>query len=80
MKIKKLQGDLQSRDRESVNLRKKVEVEKFKAELDKKSNKADAAGTVFEKRLDDTLGSVKKEIRDAIQKNSKPPNRATKEK
>ena len=78
--IKKLEGDLQSRDRESGNLRKRVEVEKFKADLDKKSNKVDAAGTIFEKRLDDTLGSVKKEIRDAIQKNSKPPNRATKEK
>ena len=27
--IKKLKGDLQTRDREAVNLRKKVEVEKF---------------------------------------------------
>ena len=78
--LKNLQGDLQTAQRESVQDRKRVEVEKFKADLDKKSNKADAAGTIFEKRLDDTLGSVKKEIRDAIQKNSKPPNRATKEK
>ena len=31
--IKKLSGDLQTRDRESVNLRKVAEVEKFKGKL-----------------------------------------------
>ena len=41
--LKKLRGDLQTRDRESVNLRKKVEVEKFKGELDSISNKAKAS-------------------------------------
>ena len=66
--IKKLSGDLQTRDREAVNLRKKVETEKFKARLDKHENKASAAGTLFEKRLDDTLSGIKKEIRD----NAKP--------
>ena len=51
--VKKLKGDLQTRDRESVNLRKKVEVEKFKTGLDKTQNKASAAASVFEKRLGD---------------------------
>ena len=63
--IKDLEGDLQTRDRENVNLKQKVEVEKFKSGLDKVSNKASAAGTLYEKRLDDSLASVKKDIADA---------------
>ena len=70
--IKKLKGDLQSRDREAVNLRKRVEVEKFKNELDQVSNKAKAAGTVYEKRLDDSLSTVKTQIKDAANKTSSP--------
>ena len=70
--IKNLQGDLQSRDREAVNLRKKVEVEKFKGDLDKTSNKARAAGTVFEKRLDDNLATVKRQISDASKNTGSP--------
>ena len=60
--IKKLQGDLQTRDRESVNLRKKVEVEKFKGDLDKTKNKSAAAATVFDKRLDDELKNIRTNI------------------
>ena len=66
--IKKLKGDLQSRDRESVNLRKRVEVEKFKNELDQVSNKAEAAGSVYEKRLDDNMAVIKRDIADSIKK------------
>jgi hypothetical protein len=61
--IKKLEGDLQSRDRESVNLRKKVEVEKFKGDLDKTKNKSQAAATIFDKRLDDELRNIKQNIK-----------------
>jgi FtsZ-binding cell division protein ZapB len=70
---KKLKGDLQTRDREAVNLRKKAEVEKFKADMDQVGNKAKAAGTLYEKRLDDSLSTIKKGISDAI-KNSSPPS------
>lgn len=63
--IEDLKGDLQSRDREAVNLRKKMEVEKFKSDLDKTSNKAKAASTIFEKRLDDNLATVKREVNSA---------------
>ena len=70
--IKQLKGDLQSRDREAVNLRKKVEVEKFKGDLDQVSNKAKAAGTLYEKRLDDSLSTVKTQIKDATSKLSSP--------
>ena len=63
---KKLRGDLQTRDRESVNLRKRMEVEKTKGKLDQVTNKAKAAGTVFEKRLDDTFSNIKNEIAQAM--------------
>ena len=69
---KKLKGDIQTRDREAVNLRKRVEVEKFKGGLDQVSNKAKAAGTIFEKRLDDNLATVKTQIRDSAQKIGSP--------
>ncbi len=68
--IKKLSGDLQTRDREAVSLRKRVEVEKFKSEMDNVSNKAKAANTVFEKRLDDNLSTVKAEISRSIKEGS----------
>ena len=72
--IKRLKGDLQTRDREAVNLRKKAEVEKFKSDLDQVSNKAKAAGTIYEKRLDDSLSTVKTQIKDAANKTSLPPS------
>ena len=71
--IKKLQGDMQTRDREAINLRKRIEVEKFKADLDQVSNKAKAAGTVYEKRLDDSLSTVKQQIKDVVKETSSPP-------
>ena len=64
--IKKLSGDLQSRDRESVNLRKKVETEKFKGKLDKLENKSSAASGLFEQRLGDILDLVKDEVKREI--------------
>ena len=69
---KRLKGDLQTRDREAVNLRKKVEVEKFKSDLDQVSNKAKSAGTLYEKRLDDSLSTVKTQVKDATNKLSSP--------
>ena len=71
--IKKLQGDMQTRDREAINLRKRIEVEKFKTELDGVSQKAKAAGTVYEKRLDDSLSTVKQQIKDVVKETSSPP-------
>ena len=64
--VKKLKGDLQTRDREAVNLRKKLEVEKFASGLDKVQNKSQAASTLYEKRLDDTLSTVKRQITDYV--------------
>ncbi len=74
--IKKLTGDLQTRDREAVQLRKKVEVEKFKTSLDQTSNKAKAANTVFEKRLDDATSQIRKEIQDAAKERTSEKSRS----
>ena len=68
--IKKLKGDLQTRDREAVNLRKKAEVEKFKGDLDGVKNKAKAAGTLYEERLSDSLSTIKTQIKDAAKTSS----------
>jgi len=70
--IKELKGDLQTRDREAVNLRKKVEVEKFKGELDNVSNKAKSASTLYERRLDDSLATLKTQIRDSTKQMNSP--------
>ena len=64
--VKKLSGDLQTRDREAVNLRKKVETEKFKGKLDRLENKSSAASGLFEHRLNDILDLVKDEVRREI--------------
>lgn len=53
--IKKLQGDLQTRDREVVNALKRVELAKFGADLDKAQNRAEAGVEVFTKRMNDEL-------------------------
>tara|TARA_R100001594_G_scaffold44427_1_gene76859 strand:+ start:5231 stop:7438 length:2208 start_codon:yes stop_codon:yes gene_type:complete len=71
--IKGLKGDLQTRDREAVNLRKRVEVEKFKSDMDGVSNKAKAASTVFSHRLDDTLALEKRDIASRLQEMSLTP-------
>ena len=63
--IKKLKGDQQTRDRENVNLKQRVEVEKTKTALGKLKSDSSAAANIFDKRLDDALANVKSEIRNA---------------
>jgi FtsZ-binding cell division protein ZapB len=69
---KKLKGDLQTRDREAVNLRKKVEVEKFKSDLDGVKEKTKAANTLYEKRLDDNMSLLKRDVALAIKDTGSP--------
>tara|TARA_R110000822_G_scaffold75287_5_gene181074 strand:- start:1728 stop:4091 length:2364 start_codon:yes stop_codon:yes gene_type:complete len=75
--IKELSGDLQTREREVYHSKQKAELEKFKGSLDAQSNKAKAAGTVFEKRLQDATGQIAKEVREASK--DKKPDTSTKE-
>jgi len=62
--IKRLRGDLQTAERESVHDRKRIEVEKFKTGLKGIESEARAATSVFDSRLNDELGNIKTEIRE----------------
>ena len=76
--LKKLGGDMQTLTRENVHLKQKVEVEKFKTELDQVKNKSKLAGTLFEKRLDDNLSMLSKEAIDATKEKADSPSPASK--
>jgi hypothetical protein len=51
--LKKVKGDLQTAQREEVHAKKRLEVEKFSSKLDKVSNRADMASSLFKARLGD---------------------------
>ena len=69
--IKKLKGDMQTREREIYHAKQKAELEKFKSDLDKTNTQSKSAGKLFEKRLDDALGQVKSEVRSAVAQSKK---------
>ena len=69
--IKKLKGDMQTREREVYHAKQRAEIEKFKSELDKTSTQSKSAGRLFEKRLDDALGQVKSEVRNSVAQSKK---------
>jgi len=70
--IKSMQGDLQTREREIYHAKMKAEIEKTKSNLKGTENRAKMSGTLFEKRLDDALGQVKKEVAEASSKPGSP--------
>lgn len=69
--IKKLQGDMQTREREVYHAKQRAEIEKFKADLDKTKVESKASSKLFEKRLDDALGQAKSEVRRNIAESRK---------
>jgi len=69
--IKKLQGDMQTREREVYHAKQRAEIERFKADLDKTQTQSKASAKMFEKRLDDALGQAKSELRRSFAKNEK---------
>lgn len=69
--IKKLQGDMQTREREVYHAKQRAEIEKFKADLDKTKVESKASSKLFEKRLDDALGQAKSEVRRNIAESKK---------
>ena len=75
--LKKVGGDMQTLERENVHLKQKVEVEKFKSDLDTVKQKSKMAGTLFEKRLDDNLSMLRKDAQDAIKDKSDSPSPAS---
>ena len=74
--IKKLKGDMQTREREVYHAKQRAELEKFKADLDKASTQTKASGKLFEKRLDDALGQAKSEARRAIADSKKSTSKS----
>jgi len=54
--LKRIKGDLQTSERESVHDKKRVEIEKFKRQLGRASDKTAKAVELFEARLGDQLG------------------------
>jgi hypothetical protein len=68
--IKSMQGDLQTREREIYHAKMKAEIEKTKSNLKNTEGRAKMSGTLFEKRLDDALGQVKKEVGEASKTDS----------
>ncbi len=69
--IKKLKGDMQTREREVYHAKQRAELEKFKAGLDKTTSETKMSTKLFEKRLDDALGQAKSETRRAIAEQKK---------
>ena len=70
--IKKLRGDLQTAERESVSDRKRVEIEKFKTKLTDSANKTQKATQLYEARLGDELNKVKEETREIMSEQQNP--------
>ena len=70
--IKRLRGDLQTAQRESVSDRKRVEIEKFKTKLSDASNRTQKATQLYEARLNDELGKVKEENREIMSEQVNP--------
>ena len=58
--LKQVKGDLQTAQRESVHDKKRVEIEKFKSELGRSSDKTAKAVELFEARLNDQLTMERK--------------------
>lgn len=63
--LKKISGDLQTAQRESMHDRKSLEVEKFKTKLNAQAAKVEAASGLFSARLEDELKGVKQDVADS---------------
>lgn len=61
--VKQLSGDLQTAQRESIHAQMRVIVEKFKADLARTVNRADAAEKLYEQRLKDLFANEKQKQR-----------------
>lgn len=59
--VKDLSGDTQTKDREISHMQKRVELEKFKADLSDKGSRAESALTIYQTRLNDDIKNQKTE-------------------
>ena len=56
--LKQVKGDLQTAQREEIHAKKRLEVEKFSSDLDKVSNRADMATSLYKARLQDAKSGL----------------------
>jgi hypothetical protein len=76
--LKNVKGDLQTASREAVHAQKRVEVEKFKGDLNDKRSRLDASTELYRQRLSDELGmhqekmKAEREVARARSKKPKP--------
>ena len=63
--IKKLKGDLQTAQRESIHDRKRVEVKEFEKKLAKAEAKAEMATQLYKERASDELKKLREEVKKA---------------
>ena len=63
--IKKLEGDLQTAQRESIHDRKRVEVKEFEKKLAKAEAKAEMATQLYKERASDELKKLREEVKQA---------------
>jgi len=56
--LKQVKGDLQTAEREEVHAKKRLEVEKFSSGLDKQTNRAEMATSLYKARLDDAQANL----------------------
>ena len=61
--IKKLQGDLQTAQRESVHDRKRIEVKEFEVKLAKAEAKAEMATQLYQTRLSDEIRNIREDAK-----------------
>ncbi len=61
--IKKLQGDLQTAQRESVHDRKRIEVKEFEVKLAKAEAKAEMATQLYKSRLTDEIRNIREDAK-----------------
>ena len=67
--IKKLRGDLQTAQRESLHDRKRVEVKEFEKKLAKAEAKVEMASQLYKNRLADELKMAKQDIQEFSEPN-----------
>ena len=69
--IKKLQGDLQTAQRESVHDRKRIEVKEFEVKLAKAEAKAEMATQLYQTRLSDEIRNIREDAKRIEKKDAK---------
>ena len=70
--LKKVKGDLQTSEREGVHAKKRLEVEKFKSELEKPKEKIKSASALYDARLQDELQKTRDTVMNLEKVKSSP--------